>query len=102
MDEEPPIIAKPVTSPRKSSPRQVAYGFVAGLAIFALGYLPASRNGYANLVPFILSLTLLPLAALVLAIIRPTRSFGLGLVLACGVLWLVALAICGGLFRSMR
>jgi hypothetical protein len=41
----------------------------------------------------------LPLVALVLAIIRPTRPFGLGMLLACGLGWLILFSICGGLWR---
>jgi len=37
-----------------------------------------------------------PLLALILTIPRSSRSFGLGLLLACLVCWLVELSICGG------
>ena len=37
-----------------------------------------------------------PLLALALTFPKTTRSFGLGLLLACGVCWLVEFSICGG------
>jgi hypothetical protein len=40
---------------------------------------------------------LIPFSAIVLAIIPATRKFGLGLLLGCGAIWLIMLAICGGL-----
>jgi hypothetical protein len=101
MDEPPLLPRPPAVPPRKLNPRQVAYGFVTGLGIFGLAYLPPPGPGYNNALPFLLAITLLPLAAIVLSVIRPTRNFGLGMLLACGVLWLVMLAICGGMFRSI-
>lgn len=41
----------------------------------------------------------LPLLAIVIAIAPRTRSFGLGMLLACGLGWLVLLSICGGLWN---
>lgn len=101
MDPLPPNSVRPAPPPRKSNPRQIIYGFLTGVGLFGLGFLFPSGN-YGAVLPYLLAVTLLPLAAVVLAIIRPTRKFGLGMLLACGVLWLVLVAICGGLVRSIR
>jgi hypothetical protein len=42
---------------------------------------------------------ILPVIAIVVSIIPQTRRFGLGLLLACGLGWLVLGAICGGVFK---
>ncbi len=44
-------------------------------------------------IPFSL---LLPFIALTLAIIPKTRKFGLGMLLGCGAILLILLAVCGG------
>jgi hypothetical protein len=41
----------------------------------------------------------LPLLAIGLATVPRTRSFGLGMLLACGLGWLFLLSICGGLWN---
>lgn len=73
-----------------------AAGFGAGCLLAAL---PFSTRG-TDRVPFMLfDLFAVPVIALVLSIIRSTRSFGVGLLLACGLGWLVLLGICAGVFR---
>lgn len=58
-----------------------------------------TNERYAAL-PFLLfACFVLPLVSLILAIIRKTRRVGLGLLLACGLGWLILGAICGGVFR---
>ena len=41
-------------------------------------------------------LFVVPVAAILLTIPKKTCSFALGLLMACGVCWLVELTICGG------
>lgn len=85
--------------PQKSTRLLVALGFVTTTGVFGLAFAdPNSAKNY-HLFPFILAITALPLTAIILSIIRPTRTFGLGMLLGCGVIWLVMLAICGGAFR---
>ena len=95
MNDQPP--APPKLKPDK---RPIIWGFLAAFAVnLLLCLLPngakASWGIERLFVPMLFSITALPLSALVLAIIRSTRPFGLGLLLACGLIWLCLLAICG-------
>jgi hypothetical protein len=64
------------------NPRPVGF-YIAPLAVYYL----------------LFELFVLPLVAVVLAIMRPTRFFGLGMLLASGLGWLVLLSLCGGFWR---
>jgi len=43
----------------------------------------------------------LPLLAIILSLVRETRSFGLGMLLACALGWLILLSTWGGFGPSM-
>lgn len=74
----------------------IAAGFVVGVMLWAMPYL---SNGYDGIPWLIFACFLLPVISGILAAIRATRRFGLGLLLACGLGWLILLSICGGLWR---
>jgi len=75
----------------------VGLGFLAGAVPWLLSCIPQKNYGA---IPFLLFACFgLPILATVLALIPKTRRFGLGLLLAAGLGWLILGAICGGLFR---
>jgi predicted membrane channel-forming protein YqfA (hemolysin III family) len=92
MNPDPAIPATP------RAPRwPIGLGFLAGAVSWLLACIP--HKNY-NAIPFLLFACFgLPLVATILALILQTRRFGLGLLLAAGLGWLVLGAICGGLFR---
>lgn len=101
--ETPPPQSKP---PPPALPRRSRAPIIVGFIIGAVAWLlpPAvsllqPQDGYA-IIPFLIfaSLLLPPISA-ILAIIPVTRRVGLGLLLACGLGWLILGAICGGVFR---
>ena len=84
--------------PAQNSPTlPMVMGFVGSVGLFGAAFVIPPRHGDGLLFSSILAITVLPLAAIILAIIRPTRKFGLGMLLGCGAIWLVMLAICSGM-----
>jgi hypothetical protein len=93
MNPEPP--EAPATPP--ASRRPIGLGFLAGAVPWLLACIPQKNYGA---IPFLLFACFgQPVIATVLALIPKTRRFGLGLLLATGLGWLILGAICGGLFR---
>jgi len=82
----PPATARP-------SKRIVALGFGVGAVSWLTTLIP--QRDYGQIIPLLFSCFVIPVIAVVLAIIPGTRRFGLGLLLAAGVGWLVLGAICG-------
>jgi len=74
-----------------------AVGILPGLLNVMFIQSKANALTQVAIMSFFASITILPLAALILAGIRSTRRFGLGILLGVGLSWLVMLAICGGL-----
>jgi hypothetical protein len=73
---------------------------LAGFSIGAvLSLLPLAFKGYAQIPTLAFDAFIMPIVAVVLAFNPRNRPFGLGLLLACGLGWLVLLCICGGAFR---
>ena len=93
--------AKPASSPSAVPPQSktpLVVGFLTGAFFWAIPMVMEKfRAGYAIILPMVFACFVLPVAATIVAIIRRTRRFGLGLLLACGLGWLVLGAICGGL-----
>lgn len=97
MNDEPPLLPDPPTAPKPTPVLPIGGGFLVGAAVWLLTLLPLKNYGA---IPFLLfACFVLPLIGIILGIIRSTRHFGLGLLLACGLGWLVLGAICGGVFR---
>ena len=95
----PPSEAPPPRSETRSSSAAPIAGFVLGAVAWAT---TATFKTEAGIVWLLFVCFVLPVIAAVLAIIRSTRRFGLGLLLACGLGWLVLGAICGGLFDPKK
>jgi predicted membrane channel-forming protein YqfA (hemolysin III family) len=79
----------------------VVLGVIAGV-IGMTSSIRAARESLASSLDRFLGVEMflllaLPLLAVMLTIPKKTRSFGLGLLLACGVCFLVQLTICGGI-----
>lgn len=112
-DSTPPLLppATPVTPP--SLPEETPAGATAPLpsegsravsrgslaAGFAVGLLAWGCSGVpsAGILFLMFDCVVLPILAVVLACIRGTRRFGLGLLLATAIGWLILGAMCGGL-----
>ncbi len=96
MDTTSPPPVEPPPPPAARSHRSLITGFV----VAALLWSPAIITKPEIQVPFLLfNCIVLPVIAAVVSIIPQTRRFGLGLLLACGLGWLVLGAICGGVFK---
>jgi hypothetical protein len=87
----------PELRPNERNPWDIWLGVAIGLAPALVGALFNPAN--LSILLLAVSVSLWPLAAVVLAIIRTTRRFGLGMLLGVGLGWLAILAICGGLLR---
>jgi hypothetical protein len=95
MNDEPPVL--PTPSPKPSEVLPIGGGMLVGTAVWLLTLLPLKNYGA---IPFLLfACFALPVIGIILGIIKSTRLFGLGLLLACGLGWLVLGAICGGVLR---
>lgn len=96
-NESDPASKPPANEPNR---RVIWLGGAAGIApalAVALAFWSHSRLQTRMAVLLLTaSVTLWPLAAVVLACIRPSRRFGLGMLLGVGLGWLTMLAICGG------
>jgi len=93
----PPLPAPP---PNRGSNRWIVAGFLVGAFFWVLPIFTDKYNGgYGSIPPLLFACFVLPVASVILAIIKRTRRFGLGLLLASGLGWLVLGAMCGGLFR---
>lgn len=95
----PPVL--PVAGSRLAGPpqpaksrRSLAGGFGVGVLAWLGTFLPG-----ASLVMLLVDCFVLPVVAVILACIPATRRFGLGLLLAAALGWLVLGAACGGLLR---
>lgn len=79
----------------------VKRSIVIGFLIAATPWVPAFglRHGYDGIPYALFACFGMPVIASGLAIIRKTRPYGLGMLIACGLGWLILGAICGGLFR---
>lgn len=92
-------LAQPEPTAARALRRQAIYGFVSAAGIFASAYSFPRSPKPGTIFPYLLAITVIPLLAVVLSIIPKTRRFGLGMLLGCGAIWLIMLAICGGAFR---
>lgn len=100
--EKLPPASEPPPPVSRRSRKPIVIGFLIGAWIWLMPWavdLLQTNERYAAL-PFLLfACFVLPPVSLVLAIIRRTRRVGLGLLLACGLAWLILGAMCGGVFR---
>ena len=94
-ESDPPVPQSPKPASNPDTKRLVTLGFSVGAAAWCAALVPGK---YIYLF-LLFDCFALPLIALILACIPPFRKFGLGLLLASGVGWLVLGAICGGVFR---
>jgi hypothetical protein len=85
-----------------SSKKPIVVGFCFGAAVWlslpamaAIGIGTSRNDLYITLDFLIFATMILPVLSILLAAIPSTRRFGLGLVLACGLGWLILGAICG-------
>jgi hypothetical protein len=90
---------------KPSQKRELLIGFstgaILGLITALLFALPNSSSLISLAILLILfDCVVAPIIAVILAIIPSTRRFGLGLLLSCGITWLVLLSICGGGWKN--
>lgn len=93
---DPKLPPRPTGAEIKSR-RLVVVGFITGAVAWLLTLIP--QKGYGQIPFLIIACFIVPLLAGILALAPWTRKFGLGLLLASGIGWLVLGAICGGVFR---
>ena len=72
-------------------------GFFIGAVPWLLSFIPL--KDYGALVFLIFACFAMPVIAAIIAIIPKTRPFGLGLLLATGLGWLILGPMCSGFFR---
>jgi len=89
-----PSEPSPAPTPSNQGRRLIVIGFLIGIG---LAIPPAVLRTDAMLGFLLLDLFVVPVCAGVLCIFPVTRKVGLGLLLACGLGWLVMLCICGGM-----
>ena len=94
-ESEPPFPLTPKHAPNPGTKRRVALGFLLGAAAWCSVLIPGNHV----FLFLIFDCFALPLIAIILACIPPFRKFGLGLLLASVIGWLVLGAMCGGTFR---
>jgi hypothetical protein len=97
-ENAPPLIDR--EPPPRPQVLIVVAGFITGAVIWLIPWAmekAALGQGLDGLLELLLACFVLPVVGVVLAIIRRTRPFGLGVLLACGIGWLVLGAMCGGL-----
>lgn len=95
MNEETPPPPPPPLPPKQNKALKVwlgaLVGIIPGVAALLMG---GKSDGIVGV--FFLSISLWPLAAIILAVIRSTRRFGLGMLLGVGFDWIVLVSVCGG------
>jgi len=98
MKEENP---SPQPPPKQNKALQVWLGALVGMlpGISAL-FIGGKSNGIVGV--FFLSISLWPLAAIILAIVPATRRFGLGMLLGVGFNAIVLVSVCGGMTLPTR
>jgi hypothetical protein len=89
----------PPRAPIKGGVGLVILGFAVGAAVWLWPFAQPLNLEGGGLTAMAVACFILPLVSLIFAIIRRTRRLGQGLLLACGLGWLILGAICGGLFR---
>ena len=97
MNETTVLNEPPSPSPPRKSCVPIAIGFLVGILPWVPALMANRSEDYLFwliTVPFVS-----PVIGAIMAIIRPTRRFGLGALLASGVGWLVLGAMCGGLIK---
>jgi hypothetical protein len=91
----------PATEPAPARPGAklpIFAGFAVGAVPWLLTLVPQRNYGA---IPFLIFACFgMPVVALITALVRKSRRFGLGLLLATGLGWLILGAICGGLLRK--
>jgi hypothetical protein len=97
-ESEPPVHHSPKPTSSLSTKRLVTGGFSIGAAAWCAALIP----GKYIYVFLLFDCFALPLIATILACIPPFRKFGLGLLLAAGLGWLVLVAICGAQGKLIR
>jgi len=71
-------------------------GIAPGLLLVVFSQGKSLALARQSMVLFFISVSVWPVMAVILACIRPTRRFGLGMLLGVGLGWLVMLTLCGG------
>jgi hypothetical protein len=103
MNEEhlrPQPTTKRVDTPAsRSRRRRIGIGFALGTAVWLIPLVLRGSPNDGEIPSLIVAAFFLPVAAAILALVKETRPIGLGLLLACGIGWLIFGAICGGLIR---
>jgi hypothetical protein len=92
---EPAPPSPPPEPPKRGGSTPLIVGFVVGL----LPWLPATQSSRDALLWLIVVPFAAPIAGVALAIFQKTRSFGLGVLLAAGLGWLILGALCAGMFN---
>ena len=96
MDTPPPSPVEPPPRPKDRSNDPLIAGFFVAAVCWGLT-IGGKTEGQIALLLF--DCFVLPVIAIVVSIIPHTRRFGLGLLLGCGLGWLILGAICGGVFK---
>lgn len=99
MQPDQPAITPSGLPPKPPfSTRQFAAGAITGLAAVGAIWLFPNRD-YGRILPLLFDAFVVPVIAVILALVPRTRAFGLGLLLVCGLSWLVLWGMCAGVFR---
>jgi hypothetical protein len=95
MNETSPSLSElPEPPNRKRKAAEMWIGCAVGLAP---GILALILRNDSVIALFFLTITVWPLASIILAVIPSTRRFGLGMLLGLGFTYMVLLAVCGGM-----
>ena len=97
MDDAPAPPHPEIAPPKPKSKCALVIGFIVGAVPWIISAIP--QRDYRQIGWVVVSCFGVPIVAIVLAIIPRTRRGGLGMLLACGLGWLVLGALCGGLIK---
>ena len=90
----------PPLPPKQSKALKVMLGAIVGMlpGLMAL----ADRKSDGLIFLFLLSISIWPLTAIILAVIPKSRKFGLGMLLGAGFSLIVLFSVCGGTTVPIR
>lgn len=97
MNQDIPESVEHPASAEQPAKLPIVFGFVVGAAPWLIACIP--QKNYGSIPYLVFACFGMPIISIITAIVPKSRRFGLGLLLATGLGWLILGAMCSGVFR---